>query len=229
MRSSDGHEPPDQSRNRSQDSNATASDLIGKAKSNDPEAWKVLFDRYAPLIRYWCRKSGFTADETDEVVQTAMTRVWVYLPRFSKDGEKAAFRRWLRAITLTIIADRLRQNGKNPRAAGGTGAIDLMNAIPDHPPEDGSSDAPSKKERSLVWEIMDYLEDEFQEKTWRAFLMVFLEKRTSTEAAEELGMSPTAVRLAKARVLRRLRDEATKRAGNSDEASEGSGQDSSKG
>lgn len=229
MRSFDGQGPPDQPSSKPFDSNATASDLLGKAKRNDPEAWKVLFDRYAPLIRYWCRKSEFTADETDEVVQTAMTRVWVYLPRFSKDGEKAAFRRWLRTITLTIIADRSRTSGKHPRATGGTGALDMMNAIPDGEVEEGSSDVPSKENRSLVWEIMDYLEDEFQEKTWRAFLMVFLEKQTSSEAAAELGMSPTAVRLAKARVLRRLRDEAKKRTGRPTDSTGGASPDSPKG
>jgi RNA polymerase sigma-70 factor (ECF subfamily) len=210
MRSSDDQDQPERPR-KPHDSNATASDLLREAQRNDPEAWKVLFAKYSPFIRYWCWKSGFTADETDEVVQTAMTRVWVYLPKFRKDGEKAAFRRWLRTITLTIINDRLRSNGKQPRAAGGSGAIDMMNSIPDDVHDEGSSDIPGKGNKSLVWEIMDYLEDEFQDKTWRAFLLVILEKRTSSEVAEELGMTPTAVRLAKARVLRRLRDEAERR------------------
>lgn len=198
-------------RGGSHDSNATASDLLREAQRNEPEAWKLLFDRYAPLIRYWCRRSGFTPEETDDVVQTAMTRVWVYLPKFRKDGEKAAFRRWLRTITLTIIADRLRALGKQPRAAGGSGAVEIMESIPDKL-EEGSSDLRTKADQKLVWEIMDYIEDEFQGNTWQAFLYLVLEKKNSTEVAEILNMSSTAVRLAKARVLRRLRDELNRRA-----------------
>lgn len=205
-------DPPSEFSRKSADSNATASDLLRDAQRNDPEAWKLLFDRYSSLIRFWCRKSGFTDDETDDVVQTAMTRVWVYLPKFRKDGEKAAFRRWLRTITITIIADRLRANGKHPRAAGGSGAIDVLNGIPE--PDENSGDSKTHaRNAAMMWEIMDFVEDEFQERTWRAFLMVCFEKKTSSEAAEALKMSPTAVRLAKARVLRRLRDEAERRLG----------------
>jgi len=46
---------------------------------------------------------------------------------------------------------------------------------------------------------------EFQEKTWRAFVLHGIEGKRAADVAKELGMSETAVYVAKCRVLSRLR------------------------
>jgi RNA polymerase sigma-70 factor (ECF subfamily) len=55
---------------------------------------------------------------------------------------------------------------------------------------------------------VDRLEDEFEESTWQAFWLTVIENRTAPEAAACLEMTPNAVRIAKWRVLSRLRDAA---------------------
>ena len=52
------------------------------------------------------------------------------------------------------------------------------------------------------------IRSEFEEQTWRAFWLSAVEGRDSPSVAAELGMSPVAVRIAKSRVLARLREEA---------------------
>jgi RNA polymerase sigma-70 factor (ECF subfamily) len=51
------------------------------------------------------------------------------------------------------------------------------------------------------------LRSEFEEHTWRAFWRVAVDGQPAPEVAAELGMKPNAVRTAKSRVLRRLREE----------------------
>ncbi len=48
---------------------------------------------------------------------------------------------------------------------------------------------------------------EFEERTWQAFYRVTVEGQAAKHVAENLGVTPSAVRLAKSRVLRRLREE----------------------
>ena len=48
---------------------------------------------------------------------------------------------------------------------------------------------------------------EFEERTWQAFYRVTVEGQAAKDVAEDLGVTPSAVRLAKSRVLRRLREE----------------------
>ena len=54
---------------------------------------------------------------------------------------------------------------------------------------------------------------DFGETTWKAFLLVVVEDHSPAEAAAALGLTPSAVYLAKALVLSRLRDELAGRIG----------------
>jgi RNA polymerase sigma-70 factor (ECF subfamily) len=54
---------------------------------------------------------------------------------------------------------------------------------------------------------VEQVRGEFEERTWRAFWMTAVEGRSPADLAAELGMTPTAIRQAKSRVLRRLKQE----------------------
>ena len=47
---------------------------------------------------------------------------------------------------------------------------------------------------------------EFHDRTWRAFWLTAVEGRPANDVAAELAMTPVAVRVAKSRVLQRLRE-----------------------
>jgi RNA polymerase sigma-70 factor (ECF subfamily) len=51
------------------------------------------------------------------------------------------------------------------------------------------------------------LRADFEPSTWQAFWLTALEDRSPAALADELGMTPTAFRQAKSRVLRRLKQE----------------------
>ena len=49
--------------------------------------------------------------------------------------------------------------------------------------------------------------DQFEERTWQAFWRVVIEDHSPTEVAADMGITANAVRQAKSRVLRRLKEE----------------------
>jgi RNA polymerase sigma-70 factor (ECF subfamily) len=55
--------------------------------------------------------------------------------------------------------------------------------------------------------LLELLEADFEPRTWQAFYKVALGGKSTAETAQELGMSPVAVRIAKSRVLTRFRQE----------------------
>ena len=61
--------------------------------------------------------------------------------------------------------------------------------------------------RRLFLRGLDLIRDEFEERTWKAFWGTAVEGRTPQEVATRISMSPGAVRVAKSRVLQRLREE----------------------
>src|SRR5205085_537845 len=92
-----------------------------------------------------------------------------------------------------------------PRAAGGTEAKVWLSQVPE-PPDDGE-EAENAVYRQLFHRALELIQAEFEESTWRAFWRVVVDGRSPQETAAELGMSPGAVRVAKCRVLHRLRQE----------------------
>ena len=77
-------------------------------------------------------------------------------------------------------------------------------------PEDALPDVEAAGEAEpggLYRRALELIQAEFEERTWRAFLMVTVEARLPADVAAELGTTPGAVYIAKSRVLKRLREE----------------------
>ena len=62
-------------------------------------------------------------------------------------------------------------------------------------------------EAALVHRALGLIREEFEPRTWEAFWQTAVEGRTAAEAGADLDMTPGAVRVAKSRVLHRLRTE----------------------
>ena len=59
----------------------------------------------------------------------------------------------------------------------------------------------------VIHRATDLIRAEFENRTWKAFWLCAVEHQSSGEVAKQLGMTPGAVRQAKYKVLRRLREE----------------------
>lgn len=189
---------------------STSSNLLSAARRMDPAAWQELLDRYSWLIFQWCRNARLRAEDAADVVQLVMEQAAASLPRFHKDGKKAAFRRWLRTITRRRIIDFRRADAHEAHAEGGSSAQRRLLAVATSEETGSSSDNGAMQGlRIRFWQLLERVEDETEESTWQAFWLTTVEKLTSAEAGAVLGMTANAVRLAKGRVLQRLREAAT--------------------
>ena len=59
----------------------------------------------------------------------------------------------------------------------------------------------------LYRRALEYVRSEFTERLWQAFWLTAIEERLPADLAAQLGMTPAAIRQAKSRVLRRLKQE----------------------
>src|SRR3984957_9382302 len=125
---------------------STASDLLLAAKRFEPQAWRELVERYSWLVSMWCKTEGLAADDVPDVLQAVLTEVARNLERFQKDGQTAAFRRWLKTITRCQVAEFRRAAAKQPRACGGTTANERLMKLPAN---DESSEVDTRLEQLL--------------------------------------------------------------------------------
>jgi len=164
-----------------------------------PEWWPRFVRLYAPVVRRWGERAGLQPDDADDLVQQVSLAVWRGIATFRR--EDGSFTAWVYSITHNRIADYFCRQGRQPQAVAG---VDDVPA----PTDDSSGSLPPADVLSPVLRrALDLVRREFEEKTWQAFWLVVVEEKATSEAAEQLGLSRNAVRVAKCKVLKRLRQE----------------------
>lgn len=182
----------------------TSSSLLDRVRADEAGAWDRLVALYAPLLYHWCRRWKLQEEDLADVFQEVFKTLVVHLAGFRKDREGATFRGWLFTITRNKVLDHFRKRSHD-QAGGGTDAAMRLAQVP---APDGASDSEEAEEiRRLYHRGLELIRGEFEEKTWQAFWRTAVEGRTPRDVAVELSMTSGAVRVAKSRVLQRLREE----------------------
>jgi RNA polymerase sigma-70 factor (ECF subfamily) len=185
-------------------STGTPRSLIDRARAHDPAAWEALVDLYAPLAHRWCSRWGLGEADAADVLQEVFLAVAAHLAGFKKERSGDTFRGWLRVILRNKVHDHFRKVGREPGGEGGTEAQLRFSQISQ--PEPAEHDSDDVAERQLLRRCCDLIRVEFHDRTWQAFWATAVEGRPAPDVAADLGMSPVGVRVAKSRVLQRLRE-----------------------
>jgi RNA polymerase sigma-70 factor, ECF subfamily len=188
-------------------STATFRGLLERIKVDDEAAWHRLIDLYAPLVYRWCRRYGLPDQDAADVFQDVFQAVAIHIAGFRKEKEGDTFRGWLRTITRNKVRDQFRKSRREPAGEGGSEALNRLSALPDAPSADADDSGEKQADRGLFGHALSLIRTEFEPRTWQAFWLTAVEGRRPDEVSSELMMSPGAVRVAKSRVLRRLREE----------------------
>jgi len=103
------------------------------------------------------------------------------------------------------LLEHFRRLRRHLAAAGGSDAQAVMLNQPDLQAE------PDQEEQQLCSQLynrlLDRLRNEFEPRTWDMFCRSVIDSVPTSTIAAELGVSPAAVRQARSRVLRRIRQE----------------------
>jgi RNA polymerase sigma-70 factor (ECF subfamily) len=180
--------------------------LLERLRAGQAGAWKRLAGLYGATVYVWCRRAGVSEADAPDVSQEVFTAVARRIADFRRERPGDSFRAWLWTITRNKVRDHWRLLAEQVRAAGGTAAQEVMNQVAE--PAGPESEAGAEPHPGdLYLRALELIRSEFEERTWKAFLMVTVEGRMPAEVAAELGTTPGAVYIAKCRVLKRLREE----------------------
>jgi RNA polymerase sigma-70 factor (ECF subfamily) len=192
----DRDRPPDQS---------TSLSLLERARRREPQAWERLVEVYRPLVAFWCGRGGLRGPDAEDVCQEVFAAAAAGLDGFHRDRPGDTFRGWLRGITRNQVLLFYRRNQRQPRAEGGSAGWDQFQDVAD--PLAGPDEQEQAEVGQLYQRALGLLRDHFEERTWQAFCRTVLDGRSPVSLTAELGMTANAIRQAKARVLRRLKEE----------------------
>jgi RNA polymerase sigma-70 factor (ECF subfamily) len=180
---------------------STSSSLLLRLhRPGEQEAWRRFIDLYSPLLYFWACRMGLPAQDAADLVQDVFVALVLKLPQFTYDPNRS-FRAWLRTVAENSWRSAMRKRAAGPANAGDAALADA--AAPD------GTDAIWEAEyrACLFGRAVQIMRQDFEEKTWKACWALVVEGKSGAEVAADLGMSIDAVYAAKARVLRRLRQE----------------------
>lgn len=200
-------------------SSRTSRSLIQRVKNSESDAWERLVNLYSPLVYYWCQESGLPRQDLHDVFQEVFHSLARNIQKF-RPMENGTFRGWLRTMTRNKVNDFFRKNGREPRPVGGTEAKNYLDQIPAGGPGNSAASNPDHFfgdgtpvsaefviQQAMLQKALENIRPSFHEQTWKAFWMVVVDGRETADVAGDLSMRPGTIRVAKSRVLKRLRQE----------------------
>jgi RNA polymerase sigma-70 factor (ECF subfamily) len=175
----------------------SASLLERLRRQDDPGAWDRFVHLYTPLLAGWAARAGLREGDAADLVQEVFVLLLEKLPEFTYDPSKS-FRAWLRTVAMNRYRERFRR--PTLPVAGGDS---LLAAVAD--PAEAFWEAEYRGR--LVGRAMQLVQPHFAPATWHLFWETVVNGRPSAEVAAEMGITQGAVRVARFRVLARLRQE----------------------
>ncbi|MGE3316459.1 MAG: RNA polymerase sigma factor [Planctomycetaceae bacterium] len=194
---------------------STPQSLLLRVKSRDHSAWFAFCELYAPLVYHWCRSSGLTHDQTEDLAQQVFGRLVTSIEHFERRETGSRFRAWLWTLTRNLIRDHQRNQLRRIRTIGGDAGDELISShvVPNDCddtfdlPDDADAMTSHGENRELFLRMLELVRDRHSERNWMAFWRVVVDGNDTAEVARDLTMSPNHVRQVKSRVLRQLRAE----------------------
>jgi RNA polymerase sigma-70 factor (ECF subfamily) len=186
------------------DSSGTSLSLLQRIRDGDSSGWRRVVALYAPLLQHWCRRWGVQGADADDLVQEVFHAAAQSIVNFRREHSTDTFRGWLRTITRYKVLDFWRSHERRPEAFGGSEALQRLQQVPEIEADDPDD---AEQSSAVFHRALGLLQGEFEQRTWQAFWRATVDGLSAPEVAAELGMTASAVRMAKSRILRRLREE----------------------
>ncbi|MEZ6059512.1 MAG: sigma-70 family RNA polymerase sigma factor [Planctomycetaceae bacterium] len=171
----------------------------------DDGSWSRLVSLYTPFLQRVVTSQGVPAQDCDDLLQDVFSVLSAELSRFDHNGNRGAFRLWLRTILTNRVRRYFRSSLRTKTQFGTTDSTDITQ-IRD-PEDDLVRMWDEEYNQWVTCRLIELIEPEFSISTWRAFHRQVLDGARAKQTADELGLTVNAVLIAKSRVLRRLRQE----------------------
>lgn len=181
-----------------------ASLLLKLRDPQDHEAWVEFVSLYEPVIYRLLRKTGLRDADAYDVLQELLLVVNRNIDRWEHGREHGSFRGWLRRVTRNLVVSWVRRQKRQIT----TSSVDLDSLLESPPVANGpeTNEFDQELQRALFHRASELVRAEVQPQTWQAFWDVGIAGNAVADTAVKLEMTTGAVRVAKCRIIARLRE-----------------------
>jgi RNA polymerase sigma-70 factor (ECF subfamily) len=181
-----------------------ASLLLRLRDPQDHRAWGEFVTLYEPVIYRLLRRHGLQDSDAREIMQELLLAVSGNIDRWDPAKERGSFRGWLRRVTRNLVINWLKHRDRRVVATGGSDMLAMLDMLP-AAEEPASAEFDYELRRAMFQRAAQQVRTEVQPATWAAFWETSIAGKSPADAAGKLGMSLGTIRVARCRVLARLR------------------------
>ena len=178
--------------------------LLQLREPSHHEAWGEFVAIYEPLVYRLAVNKGLQHADAQDVTQEVLASVGRAIGRFDPDSSKGSFRGWLFRIARNLTINFLTRD-KQPRGTGDTGMMEMLEQQAESDEATATLFGLEYQREVFRW-AADQAKPQFHEETWRAFWLTAVEGEPIEQVARMLGKSQGAVRIARCRVLTKLKE-----------------------
>lgn len=185
----------------------TRESLIGKlCGSASEEAWTEFAGLYRPLVIRVAIAKGLQHADAEDLAQDVLAVVGRAIGSFDAAAD-GSFRGWLFKITRNLCINHLtRSPFSGKRGPIGSGDSDVQRMLMQLPADEATVTLFTAEHRRLRFrQAADELKPNFSESTWLSFWLTAVDGRSIESVASELQLTNGAVRVARCRVLAKLK------------------------
>lgn len=173
------------------------------------DAWRVFLDRYWPRIVEWAKQGGAGRDDAEQIASEVLFKLSCGHALALFDRGKGHFRPWLRKVVERVAVNFLKKSRKTPGSLG-RGGGDSLDALLDPASLEALADEIEscfsfniRKAEAAVERVRARIRPD----TWEAYYRTAILGNSAVETADVLGLSVSAVYMAKQRVAAMLIEE----------------------
>ncbi len=187
------------------DVRTTSASLLLKLRDfRDQATWDAFVELYGPLILRTLIRIGVPSQDAVDLVNDVLVIILRHIHAFEYDPSKS-FRAWLSTVTRNRAYRFFRQQGRQPRACGGTDHAAAIEEIAEPDTEDDLLESQWRRRRLEIG--ISRLRQMVTPTQWTIFQLLVVEQVPVAEICRRLDMKQGALYTAKSRLLKRLRDE----------------------
>jgi RNA polymerase sigma-70 factor (ECF subfamily) len=178
--------------------------LLRLRDPRDHEAWVEFVTLYEPVIYRLLRRHGLQDADARDVLQELLLAVSRSIDRWDPAKERGSFRGWLRCVARNLVINWLKHRDRRVAGTGDSGLQAMLDMLPAaEGPESVEFDRALR--RALFQRAAEKVRREVHASSWQAFWETSVVGTSAADAAKKLGMAVGAIRVARCRVLARLR------------------------
>jgi RNA polymerase sigma-70 factor (ECF subfamily) len=181
-----------------------ASLLFRLRDPKDEVAWREFVELYIPVVYGYARKQGLQDADAADLGQEVLGLVAGAVGRLDYDPRRGSFRNWL----FTLVRRKLiNWRAARRNRAHGSGDAEVQQLLEQWPAPGGADQEWEREwqQRLFTW-ACEQVRQDVSDVTWQAFWRTAVAGEPTRQVAAGLGLTATAVYLARRRVLMRLQE-----------------------